>query len=145
MLTGTDGHILAVVCETQLKLMSKQGMITWILAFVVRGATNNLLGKHKIQDLDIIDVMNCVKDGYIVSKYPTLFEGLGTIEGGLHIKLNTEGQPYKFLVLKRIPIIGLREKFKEELSRMEKLVVISPIKDDTTWCGGVAVAHKKNG
>ena len=44
----------------------------------------------------------------------------------------------------RVPI-GLRDKVKAELDRMQELGVISVIEKNTEWCPGIVVAPKKNG
>ena len=39
----------------------------------------------------------------------------------------------------------LRQKVKEELSRMQSLGVISPVEEPAPWCAGMVVVPKKSG
>ena len=41
--------------------------------------------------------------------------------------------------------IPLRDKVREELSRMQALGVISPVKEPTEWCAGMVVVPKSSG
>ena len=144
VLKGADGRNLNVVCETALELTSKQGASTRTSAFVIKGAINNLLGKREISDLNIINVVGNIHSDNIISRFPALFDGLGTVGEEFDIKLTPGGSAYKLSVPRRIPL-GLREKVREELVRMETLGVISSIEEDTDWCAGIVVAPKKNG
>ena len=144
VLKGADGRILTVICGTSLHMTTKQRNSTELEAFVVKGATNNLLGKQEIRDLHIIKVVGNVKVDEMVSRSPALFEGLGTLPEVFKIHLQPGGRPYNLPVPRRVPI-GLRDMVREELKRMERLGVISPIERDTRWCAGMVVALKKNG
>ena len=144
VLKGADGRVLQVLCETELELTSRKGTSTKTSAFVIIGATNNLLGRNEISDLNIINVISQIQCESITDKFPTIFEGLGTVGEDFEIKLNPGGCPHKLSVPRRVPI-GLRHKVKEELNRMEQLGVISLIEDDEEWHTGTVVAPKKNG
>jgi transposase InsO family protein len=144
VLKGADGNVLKVKCETCVEMTSKHGMSTVANAFVVRGATNNLLGKREINDLEIISVVCNVQRDSITDRFQDLFEGLGTLPEVFKINLTPGGRAYNLNVPRRVPI-GLRERVKEELDRMQAMKVISPIEKDTEWCAGIVVAPKKNG
>ena len=60
------------------------------------------------------------------------------------IKLKEGAIPYALFTPRNVPI-PLREKVKEELTRMEAMGVISPIQEPTPWCAGMVVVPKRSG
>ena len=75
----------------------------------------------------------------------TLFTGLGTLKGEPYeIRLKPEAQPFALYTPRNVPL-PLRQKVKEELSRMQSLGVISPVGEPTPWCAGMVVVPKKSG
>ena len=102
-----------------------------------------LLGRRAITKLRLAHV---VENGTIdpVKEFPTLFGGLGKLEGEHVIKLREEARPYSLSVPRRVAI-PLFPKVKEELLRMEELGVISPVTEPTDWCAGMVVVPKSNG
>ena len=144
VLKGADGKVLKVMHETSLVMTSKRGTSTTASAFVVKGATNNLLGKQEIRELQIISVVCNVRKETITDDFQDMFEGLGTLPEVFKINLKPYDQPYNLRVPRRVPI-GLRDQVREELNRMKDMGVITPIEKDTEWCAGIVVAPKKNG
>ena len=80
----------------------------------------------------------------IVEKYPTLFQGLGSMGDPYDIQLQPEAQPYALFTSRNIPLL-LRLKVKQVLERMESLGIISKVDEPTPWCAGMVVAPKKGG
>ena len=56
----------------------------------------------------------------------------------------SEYKPFALSVPPRVPL-ALMDKNKAELTRMEKLVVISRIDEPTEWCAGMIVVPKSGG
>lgn len=79
-----------------------------------------------------------------MQQYPLLFKGLGKLEGEYLIRLEKEAEPYSMSVSRRVPI-PLMKPVKEELSRMEKLGVITRVDQPTKWCAPMVVVPKGNG
>ena len=79
----------------------------------------------------------------VISKFPMLFNGLGTIEGEYEIKLKPNATPYSLTTPRRIPL-PLKSQVKEELCRMEQLGVIRRVDTSTEWCSGMVVVPKSN-
>ena len=93
--------------------------------FVVRGLRNNLLGLPAIISLQLLYRVNSVDEGNDVRKrYPKVFSGLGNLGDDYIVKLKERAVPYALFTPRNVPI-PLREKVREELTRMENMGVIS--------------------
>ena len=80
----------------------------------------------------------------IVQKYPEIFEvELGSFPGEVHLEVDENVRP-TVAPTRRIPT-ALKEKFKEELDRLEELGVIAKVDKPTPWVSSVVVATKKSG
>ena len=115
--------------------------------FVVKDLRSNLLGLPAILALNLVTRVTEVSEDYssiVQKKYPRVFTGLGTMQGVYTIKLHANAQPRAIYVARNVPI-PLREKVHVELSRMEKLGVISRVDEPTPWCSGMVVVPKSNG
>ena len=64
-----------------------------------------------------------------------MFSGLDNLGDEYHIKLKEGATPYALYTPRNVPI-PLREKVKEELTRMEAMGVISPIQEPTPGVPG---------
>ena len=53
-------------------------------------------------------------------------------------------EPFSLMTPRRVAL-PLLPKVKEEVLRMEKLGVISPVNEPTEWCSGMVVVPKPNG
>lgn len=104
-----------------------------------------LLGRPAIQALEMLSWINGISSADMSQTCrPELFEGLGKFDGEYHIAMKKDAKPYSVSVPRRIPI-PLRKQVKEELDRMVKAGVISPIEEPTPWCAGMVVVPKKAG
>ena len=70
----------------------------------------------------------------VMSRYPELFTGLGSLSSEYKISLKPDAKPYVLYTARRVPI-SLRS--GKELTRMESLGVISQIDKPSPWCAGV--------
>ena len=107
-------------------LSSKQNRSNQTI-FVIKDLHTNLLGLPAILALNLATRVAEVSDDYcllIQKKYPKVFTGLGTVQGDYTIKLQSNAQPCAIYVARYVPI-PLREKVHMELTRMEKMEVIS--------------------
>ena len=104
-----------------------------------------LLGQPAIHALGMVSNIGGITDvtQKITQQFPMLFEGLGKLEGEYTIQLQDNAQPHALTTPRRVPI-PLMPAVKEELSRMEKLGVITKVSEPTDWCAGMVVVPKKN-
>ena len=80
----------------------------------------------------------------LIDKYPDVFnKRLGTLPGKVHFQVDPDYKPV-VLPARKIPV-SVREKFKEELKRLESLKVIAPVDQPTEWVSQIVVAVKKSG
>ena len=118
------------------------------IVYVVKGLKSNLLGLPAIQALQLLTAcLGTVQEqsyrDKIVTEYPGIFQGLGTLGEPYEIDIDPEAKPYAIFSPRRVPY-PLQNKVKEELCRMESMGVISRVEDSTEWCAGM-VAVKKSG
>ena len=113
--------------------------------YVVKGLRKSLIGRPTITAFKLISQVNNVKSNQhkIVSQFPTLFKGLGTLKGEYEIVLKKDAKPYALATPRRIPI-PLKGQVEEELKRMEALGVIRKVDQPTDWCAGMVVVPKSN-
>lgn len=110
--------------------------------YVAKKLTKSLLGRPTIEDLDLVKVVATVNTPF-KEQYPTLFHGLGKLEGDYHIKLRDDAQPYALSTPRRVAI-PLLDSVQKELDRMEQSGVITKVNEPTEWCSGMVVVPKAN-
>ena len=85
-----------------------------------------------IQELElavrVLSVQECKSNP--VARYPNLFKDLGKLDDDYYIQLE-EGAKLYALMVPRCVAIPLLKPVKEELARMVKVGVISPVKEPT--------------
>ncbi|CAC5421311.1 unnamed protein product [Mytilus coruscus] len=113
------------------------------------GNTNlNVVGKFKCM-LETKDKFS-VQDIYVVKglSKPLLgrpaIQALGKTKWTYTIALGLDAKPFSLSTPRRVPL-PLMDKVKAELTRMEKLGVISKVDEPTEWCAGMVVVPKSNG
>ena len=112
----------------------------------MQGLQKALLGRPAIEALGVavrVDQILANK-AIVVSKFPHLFKGLGCMKGAYHIQLKENAVPFALTIPRRVPI-ALMSKVQSELQRMEKIGVISQVKEPTDWCAGMVVVPKSGG
>ena len=115
--------------------------------FVVKQLKHNLLGLPAIKALHLLAIVDNVGDdlaGSIKQQFPSLFTGLGTLQGDYEIKLCPGAKPFSLGTARNIPL-PLRDKVKQELNDMEAQGVISNVQNPTQWCAGMVIVSKKSG
>ena len=110
---------------------------------MVRDLQHNLVGLPAIRALDILARIHAISTP-IKEQLPSLFTGLGTFPGSSYdIQLKPDAKPFALFTPRNVPL-PLRQKVKDELTRMEELGVIAPIEEPTPWCAGMVVVPKKS-
>ena len=80
----------------------------------------------------------------LIHHYPDVFwEDLGAQPGTVHLSVNENAEP-SVTPSRRIPIV-LREKFKGELDRFQKVGVWAKVDEPTAWVSSVGIATKRSG
>ena len=94
--------------------------------FVLKDLHQALIGLPAIEALTLVtrvDSITALPD-QIIARYPTLFQGLGSMSGEYVIRVNEDAKPYAISTPRRVAL-PLLPKVKAELNRMEQAGVIS--------------------
>ena len=147
-LFGPAQHRLAVLGQFHCHLTHK-GNDSYQHVFVINRLQSNLLGLPAIIALQLAVRMDSIHNTTATpvswkSKFPKVFQGLGTLSGDYHIQLRPDAKPHALFTPRRVPL-PLRGKVAKELDRMEKAGVISRVSEPTPWCAGMVVVPKKSG
>ena len=111
--------------------------------YVAKRLTKSLLGRPTIKDLDLLRIVAAVHSDP-KGQFPSLFQGLGKLKDEYHIELMEDAKPFALSTPRRVAI-PLMKRVRQELTRMEKMGVISKISQPTEWCAGMVVVPKTNG
>ena len=118
---------------------------------VVKEDLTPLLGLNATQKMKLLTVhkenfINVVENANddLTANYADVFnKGLGTLPGKVRLQVDPDCKPV-ILPARKVPV-SVREKFKEELQRLERLKVITPVDEPTEWVSQIVVAVKKSG
>ena len=109
------------------------------------------MGLITVQHENILNLNETVvKTGYhgltmeeISATYSDLFKGLGCMEGALHLEVDKSVAP-AIMLPRRVPLT-LKDRLKEELTRLEKENFIVRQEEPTDWVSSLVVTVKLNG
>ena len=113
---------------------------------MVKQLKHNLLGLPAIKGLyllSVLDNLECDPTTAIKQEFPSLFAGLGTLQGDYEIQVKPDAQPCSLGTARNIPL-PLCDKLKQELDVMEAQGVISKLQQPIPWCVGMVVVKNKN-
>ena len=110
--------------------------------FVVRRLSRALLGRPAIESLDLVSRVNAVQSKK--NLLCELFDGLGKLDREYKIQLREDAKPYA-LTTPRCVVIPMLPKVKAELEHMERMGVVSRVKEPTDWCAAMVVVPKTGG
>ena len=80
----------------------------------------------------------------VMSEYPDIFgEELGRMEGKVHLETDPNVAPT--VMPPRLVPVALKERLKNELDRLTKRTVISPIQEPTDWVSSMIATKKPGG
>ena len=137
-LRGPDSHLI----QAQGATMQLDKQETKEEVFVVKDLAKPLLGRPAI---DLIQCIASIEQSLNPKKqFPSLFQGLGKLEGDYMIRLQDNAEPYAISTPRRVAI-PLQKLVKQELERMEQMGVIGKVEQPTEWCAGMVVVPKANG
>ena len=118
--------------------------------YAVESLTQPLLGRSAAVKLNLTCISRLCEltsDDYkakVTHDYPKLFTGLGMMKEEYTVKLKDEMKPFALTVPRKVPM-PLYEETKNEITRMIKSGVISPVDHPTDWCAPMVVTSKPNG
>ena len=128
-LHGPASQPLSVLGEIQATLTYKDKQATQTI-FVLRNLQHNLVGLPAIRALDILTRISAIS-APIKEQFPSLFTSLGTFPGSSYdMQLKPDAKPFALFTPRNVPL-PLRQKVKDELTRMEALGVIAPVEEPT--------------
>jgi hypothetical protein len=82
--------------------------------------------------------------GQLITHHADVFsKELGTLPGTVHLQVDENAEP-TITPARRVPT-ALKEKYKEELDRLEKLGVLATVDEPTPSVSSVVIATKKSG
>ena len=116
--------------------------------FIVNESLTPLLGLNATEKMKLLTIhkenfVNVVEDvnSDLIDKYPDVFDkSLGTLPGKVHLQVDPDSKPV-VLPAQKVPV-SVRDKFKEELQRLERIKVIAPVDQPTEWVSQIVVAVK---
>ena len=79
----------------------------------------------------------------ITTTYQDVFQGLGCMEGTLRLEVDKSVAP-SIMPPRRVPL-SLKERLKQELTRLERANVIKREEEPTDWVSSLVVTEKPNG
>jgi hypothetical protein len=85
----------------------------------------------------------CVTEAEILSEYSDFFDGVGLLEGDVHLDIDPKVQPVQ-MPLRRLPV-GIRDKVAAELQRLEATGIIEPVTEPTPWVSALLLVAKPDG
>ena len=116
--------------------------------YVVEGLARPLLGRQAAENLNLINrVCGLTRDNYkakVIRDFPQLFTGLEAMKEEYKIKLKDDVKPFALTVPRKVPK-PLYAENKNEIQRMLKSGVISPVGHPTNWCSPMVVTPKPSG
>ena len=127
--------------------------------FIIDQDVRPLLGAETCQELNLIKVMvddildpetvNSVNDkpqtsvltkDRILKDYSDVFEGLGCMDGLYHMEVDDNVKPV-IHPPRKVPV-ALRDRLKEELDKLVKEEVITPVTEPTNWVSSLVLVNK---
>ena len=143
-LRGPDSHLIQAQ-GTFVATMQLDKQETKEEVFVVKDLAKPLLGRPAIEALNLMQRIASIEQSLNPKQqFPSLFQGLGKLEGDYMIRLQDNAEPYAISTPRRVAI-PLQKLVKQELERMEQMGVIGKVEQPTEWCAGMVVVPKANG
>ena len=104
------------------------------------------MGLITVQQENILQVKESYQElnmERIAATYPDVFQGLGCMEGALHLEVDESALPS--IMPPRCVPLALKKRLKEELACLEKASVIKKEEEPTDWVSSLVVTEKPNG
>lgn len=114
---------------------------------VVPFAQMPILSKYTCLKLELIKLCMSLSEqqteaSNIISRFPTVFEGLGRIEGDVHLEVDPSIRP-TVQTARRIPVT-LRDELKQQLDEMEKMQIVIRVDEPTDWVSNLVLVKRND-
>lgn len=119
ILKGSGRNTLNVIgkCHCEFSLENRK---SYQEIYVIRGLNKPLLGRPAVEKLNVVKYIASLQlHSDYKQKFPSLFTGLGKLQGEYEIKLKEDARPYAVTPPRRVVLPYLKEIVKAELHRME--------------------------
>lgn len=142
ILVGADNNRLNVYGSFK-TVLSYNGRSTNQTVYIVEGVQTALLGRQAIEDLNIIKVIDEIKNFKLdpFKEFPKLWGDIGRLAYEYEIKQQPGYEPYSITVPRKVPI-PLLKRVESELKRMQEYGIISQVEEPTDWCSPMVVVNK---
>lgn len=166
--TGSDLNVLSVVtfkrlgftikdikpcsiraqsfCGNYIEILGTRQMLwsfknkNYLIDFVISNhRCQSVLGKYTCEELGLIKRVFALK----IENYEDLFHGVGKLPGKYKIILENNASP-SVCPVRKIPL-GIRDKLKTELDKMEHMGIIRKVSHPTEWVNAIVLPAKKDG
>ena len=104
-LRGPDSHVIPTLGKF-IGTFTRGTRLAEGEVYVTKRLTKSLLGRPTIQDLDLVKLVAVVGQHHLSPKdqFPSLFQGLGKLEGEYTIELQDNAQPFALTTPRRVAI-----------------------------------------
>lgn len=121
-----------------------------ILFIIADVKSPTVLGKHTCSELGLVKRIfnmemsnDCLNLQSILTKYDSVFRGLGCLPGEIHLDTDPGVMP-KIDAARKVPF-SLHDKLKRELDNMEQQEVITKVTEPSSWVSSLVLVEKRNG
>lgn len=90
-----------------------------------------------------VTAVRCPTEAEVLLEYPDVFKGVGLLEGEIHFDVDKSVPPVQ-MPLRRLPL-GIRDKVRDELQRLERDGIIAPVAEHTPWVSPLLIVTKPDG
>ena len=142
-LTGPGNKPIDVVGCFESELQYREHKIKETI-FVIENQKTPLLSRSACEKLQLVKRLDAVDAKTVKAEFPGQWQGLGITKKPAKIQLREDAQPTSVYTARKVPQ-PLMPTVKEELEKMKKDGVISPVTEPTDWCSPLVVVPKPKG
>lgn len=136
-----DEYELHVIGKCRLTCTFRNKQITTDF-YVTSTGRDPILGLDECDTLDIVKLVDCIESDKIYNDYEDVFSGIGHLSEEYEIRLKPDAVPAVHSP-RRVPET-LKERLREELSRMEENNIIAKVDKPTEWVNSMVIVEKKD-
>ena len=141
-LRGPDGNVLSTVGQFSTAVYHQETHRDIPVTVLARTGESNLLSRDASSTLGLVQRILATERA--TDQSPTSPAICCMLGEPAKIALADDAKPYNCATARRVPLPML-QKVKEELQRMEKNGIITPVTEPTDWCAPIVPVLKPNG